>query len=139
MTVKKVLALVLALMLLVSSVAFAREDENKKKSTSGTSSGGTLGKCSCSGTLLLTNATKDTAKATTGSGAKGKLSALAKIYWSNGTTIVSRSRDKTSNTTSTSVSVTATADNKYGTSGLSSHAYTSTEYGTWYGTVNNSF
>lgn len=135
MTVKKVLALVLTLILLVSSTAFA----GKVKSTAGKSSGGSLGKCSCMGKLTLANASKDTATATTTSGARGKLSALAKIYWSNGTTTVSRSRDKTSGTTATSVSVTATADNEYGTSGLSSHAYTSADYGTWYGTTNQDF
>ena len=135
MTVKKVLALVLALMLLVSSMAFSA----MAASTSGMSSGGTLGTCRCTGLLTLKNAEKDTATAKTTSGAKGKLSALAKIFWSNGTTTVNRSRDKTSNTTSTSVSVTATADNEYGIYGLSSHAYTSEDYGTWFGTTNQDF
>lgn len=88
---------------------------------------------------MLTNGTpKDSAKATTTSGAKGKLSALAKIYWSNGETTVNRSNNVTKNDV-TSASVTVYADNQYGTKGNGSFAYTSPEYGTWYGTVNKNY
>lgn len=88
---------------------------------------------------MLTNSdSRDYATATTTSGAKGKLSALAKIYWSNGETTVSRSNN-TTKYDDFDASVTVYADNKYGTKGNGSFAYTSEEYGTWYGTVNKNY
>ncbi len=137
MTIKKTVALLLAVMMLAASTAFAATTITG--STSGTSNGGTMGKCTCGGKLVLTNATpKDKAVATTTSGAKGKLSAIVKIYWSNGETTVNRSNSTTQYDTS-SASATVYADNEYGTKGNGSFAYTSSEYGTWYGTVNKNY
>ena len=98
------------------------------------------GTCTCNGYLTLNNgSSKDYVTAKTTSGARGKLSVLAKIYWSNGDTTVSKSNNDTSSTTATSISVTVYADNKYGVKGLGSHAYTSSDYGSWYGTTSGNY
>lgn len=128
MKIFKTITLALACILMLGTVGYAAS------SISGSSSSGTQGYTTCTGKLTKKNATKDYVKAKTTSGAKGKLSATAKIYWNNGTTTVSRSAD-TTNYNATSASATAKADNQYGIRGVGGHAYTSTEYGTWYGTT----
>lgn len=132
MTIKKAVALLLAVMLLAASTAFAANY------TEGRSNGGTQGTCTCSGSITLSNGTRDSVKGTTTSGAKGKVSVIAKIYWSNGETTVNRSKSSNIKDTYTA-SATVYADNQYATSGLATHAYTSEDYGTWYGTTSKEY
>ena len=125
---KKFVSMVLAMMLIVSfcSVGFA-----EYLSKSGTSSGGTSGKTSCTGELHYQNSSKpgsDWAYAETGSTYSGKLGALATVYYNGTKTSKSSVRQ---GATEAKTAKAYAGDNYQATKVVGSHTYSSTEYGSW--------
>lgn len=110
--------------------------------TSGTSNGGTLGSTDISGSISVSNGgtwSNDSATASTSSISLGKLGAAVVVHYattSNGDNTVSNYSIE-DDTLSTSVS--KSAPNKYGTYATGGHTYSSSQYGSWSGSTDQSF
>lgn len=125
---KKFVSMVLVLLLVLSLCTTAFAGTVIK---SGKSSGGTLGKTSCTAELHYYNSSsagEDYAYAETASIKSGKLGALATIYY-NGTK-TSKSAVKQGATEVRTAKAYA-GDSYQATKAVGSHTYSSTEYGSW--------
>lgn len=125
---KKFVSMVLVLLLVLSlcTTAFAGSVIG-----SGTSSGGTLGKTSCTAELHYYNSSAagaDYAYAETGSTNSGKLGAMATIYYNGTKTSKAAVRE---GATEVRTAKAYAGDSYQATKAVGSHTYSSKEYGSW--------
>lgn len=129
---KRLFVLLTILVLTCTSTVLAASDTIP---TSGTTSGGTMGKTTCYGHLYWTNNTSmgsDKSKADTSSDSAGSKAAHAVIWYTGPTGQDRKSASDSQTGLKTATTGNATAPvNTHGYKATSGHAYSSPEYGGW--------